>query len=294
MKATFHRKVPKFGIKDTIKMQMKNLKNATYIGSSNRMSLIDLKVPKNFKNELIVFIHGYMGFKDWGAWNLMEDYFVKHGFGFCKLNLTHNGGTTENGIDFPDLEAFSMNSYTKEVRDIHFALDWLETQFEHLPTIHLMGHSRGGGDVLLAGSDKRVSSIITLAAISSVTKRFADESMIESWRKDQIRYTINQRTKQRMPHDFSQYEDFVNHQEQLDIEKAVKKLKKPLLLIHGENDVSVSISEGEELATWANVTLHRIPNTDHVFGSSHPWKSSELPAPLQYVCELILAFLEQK
>lgn len=293
LKARFHRKVPKFGIKDTIKMRMKNLKNATYIGSSNRMSLIDLKVPQNFKNELIVFIHGYMGFKDWGAWNLMEDYFVAHGFGFCKLNLTHNGGTVENGIDFPDLEAFSMNSYTKEMQDVHFALDWLETQFESLPTIHLMGHSRGGGDVLLAGSDKRVSRIITLAAISSVTKRFSDESMIESWRKDQIRYTVNQRTKQHMPHDFSQYEDFIEHQEQLNIEKAVKKLQKPILLIHGESDVSVSISEGEELSEWANVALHRIPNADHVFGASHPWESSLLPTPLQYVCELVVEFLER-
>lgn len=273
---------------------MKNLKNATYIGSSNRKSLIDLKVPENFKNELIIFIHGYMGFKDWGAWNLMEDYFVAHGFGFSKLNLTHNGGTVENGFDFPDLEAFSMNSYTKEVQDVHFALDWLETQFKILPKIHLLGHSRGGGDVLLAGSDKRVSSIITLAAISSVSKRFSDKKMIQSWRKDRVRYTINQRTKQHMPHDFSQYEDFITHQEQLDIEKAVKKLQKPFMFIHGENDVSVSISEGEELAAWANVVLHRIPNADHVFGASHPWKSSEMPTSLRQVCELILMFLNRE
>lgn len=271
---------------------MKNLKNATYIGSSNRASLIDLRVPKNFNGQLLVFIHGYMGFKDWGTWNLMEDYFVAHGFGFCKLNLTHNGGTVENGIDFLDLEAFSMNSYSKEVLDVHFALDWLETQFETLPTIHLMGHSRGGGDVLLAGSDNRVSRIITLAAISSVAKRFADESMIEAWRKDQIRYTVNQRTKQHMPHDFSQYTDFVANQSRLDIENAVKKLEKPLLLIHGENDNSVAISEGEDLAAWSNRNLHRVPNADHVFGASHPWESSHLPTPLQYVCELVVEFLK--
>lgn len=273
---------------------MRNLKNATYIGSLNRSSLIDLTVPDNFRNELLVFVHGYMGFKDWGAWNVMERFFVDRGFAFCKLNLTHNGGTVENGIDFPDLEAFSMNSYTKELDDIHHALDWLETQFDALPNIHLMGHSRGGGDVLLAGADKRVSSVITLAAISSVAKRFSDESMIESWRKDQIRYTVNQRTKQRMPHDFSQYTDYVANQARLDIENAVKNLEKPLLLIHGENDNSVAISEGEELAAWSNRTLHRIPTADHVFGASHPWESSQLPTPLQHVCMLVVDFLDGK
>ncbi len=92
---------------------MITIKNKSYSGSNNRESLIDFEIPENFNNQIIVFVHGFMGFKDWGAWNLVQDFFTKQGFGFCKFNLSHNGGTIENGIDFPDEEAFGLNTYSK-------------------------------------------------------------------------------------------------------------------------------------------------------------------------------------
>ena len=83
--------------------------NETYIGSARRQALIELSIPEKFNQKLLVFVHGYMGFKDWGAWNLMKDYFLNKGFGFCKFNLTHNGTTVEKPQDFADLDAFSQN-----------------------------------------------------------------------------------------------------------------------------------------------------------------------------------------
>ena len=32
--------------------------------------------------KVVVFCHGYKGFKDWGAWNLMAETFAKAGFFF--------------------------------------------------------------------------------------------------------------------------------------------------------------------------------------------------------------------
>jgi hypothetical protein len=95
-----------------------NLKNQIYTGTDGRQSLIDLTIPENFNNQLMIFIHGYMGYKDWGCWNLVEKYFTDLGFGFCKCNVSHNGGTIENPIDFPDLEAFGQNNYSKELFDL--------------------------------------------------------------------------------------------------------------------------------------------------------------------------------
>ena len=51
---------------------MLHLRNAIYIGSNKRASLFDLEIPEDYNGNLIVFIHGYMGFKDWGAWNILE------------------------------------------------------------------------------------------------------------------------------------------------------------------------------------------------------------------------------
>ena len=196
-------------------METISLKNDFYFGSNNRKSQIDLEIPEKFNGNLILFAHGYMGFKDWGAWNLMQDYFVNAGFGFCKFNFSHNGGTFENGIDFPDLKAFSENSYSKEVFDLQQVLNFLSAKFTALPKIILLGHSRGGGISLLQTGDFRVSKIVTLASISSIEKRFSDQKMIDIWKKEGVRFVENQRTKQQMPHSYSQVEDFLNNSDKL-------------------------------------------------------------------------------
>jgi uncharacterized protein len=86
--------------------------NGSYVGSGNRESLFDLSIPMHFNGQLIIFVHGFMGFKDWGAWHLVQEYFTEKGFAFCKFNLSHNGGTVQNGIDFPDEESFARNTYS--------------------------------------------------------------------------------------------------------------------------------------------------------------------------------------
>ena len=55
----------------------------------------------NTKKPLVIFCHGYKGFKDWGAWNLVAETFAKSECFFVKFNFSHNGGTAENPIDFP-------------------------------------------------------------------------------------------------------------------------------------------------------------------------------------------------
>jgi uncharacterized protein len=274
---------------------MLHLKNATYIGSKKRQSLFDLEIPVDFNGNLIVFIHGYMGFKDWGAWNLFEKSFTNQGVGFCKFNFSHNGGTTTNGIDFPDLEAFANNTYSKEKKDVIFLLNEIEKHIPKNTFIHLMGHSRGGGIALLNHNDERVKSIITLAAISSISKRFEDKNMLQSWKEIGVRHVQNQRTKQQMPHNYIQYLDYIEFQDELNIEKACKTLNKPNLVIHGDKDTSVLIDEGVEIATWTNSPLYTIEGADHVFGSSHPWPHNELPEKLKEIVDLVSAFiLKQK
>lgn len=270
---------------------MMHLKNSIYTGSNGRKSLIDLTIPSHFNGKLILFLHGYMGFKDWGAWNLMEDYFVEKGFGFCKLNFSHNGGTTANGIDFPDLKSFAENNYSKEVADVGYVLDWLEENLEELPGIYLLGHSRGGGIALLTADDYRIASVVTLAGICSVAQRFSDEEMISKWKENGVRYITNQRTKQEMPHNYSQVIDFRENQDLLDIEMACVALDKPVLVMHGDQDTSVSIEEGKKIAQWTNTELMIIQDADHVFGAKQPWESDELPEKLREVCKKIENFI---
>jgi pimeloyl-ACP methyl ester carboxylesterase len=271
---------------------MVNIKNGYYIGSDDRKSLFDFEIPESFNGEIIVFVHGFMGFKDWGAWNLVQDYFTEKGFGFCKFNLSHNGGTIENGIDFPDEDSFGRNTYSKELNDVTCVLNWIDHKNISYNKLHVIGHSRGGGIALIAAvSDQRISSVTSWAGISDIESRFPVGTELEDWKLMGVRYIQNGRTKQKLPQYYSFYEDFVENKMILNISEACHKMKVPSCVIHGENDTSVALSEGELNAKRLNVKVHVIENTDHVFGASHPWISSDLPADLKKVCEITLDFL---
>ena len=269
-----------------------NIQNAIYTGSAGRKSLYDLEIPENFNGKLIVFIHGYMGYKDWGCWGLVQSYFVSNGYAFCKYNVSHNGGTVEQPIDFPDLDAFAENNYSKEYNDLQCVLDEVSTHFEVYPDVFLIGHSRGGGIALLASKDERIKRIFTWAAIADIQKRFPTGKELEVWKTQGTRYGVNSRTNQKMPHRFSQYEDFVQHQDELNIEKACLQSHVPTLVIHGDMDTSVDIEEGREIATWLKTRLFEIEEANHTFGASQPWELNEMPEHLQKVCNLTLGFFQ--
>ena len=268
-----------------------NLKNQHFSGAANKQSLIDLVIPGDYNGKMILFIHGFMGYKDWGAWNLMQDFYTSKGFGFCKYNVSHNGTTIDNPTEFNDLSAFANNSYTKELEDLTSALDWLENQFDELPKIYLVGHSRGGGVALLGSKDERVYRVVTLAAISSIEKRFPEGKQLQVWETQGTKYTLNGRTNQKMPQLFSQYEDFIANKEILDIQKACETSTKRTLVIHGDADTSVEIKEGHDIANWLKTRLFEIEEADHTFGAKEPWDTTELPEHLEKVCDLIIGFL---
>lgn len=270
---------------------LESFHNEIYKGANGRESLLDLTIPNKYNGELIIFIHGYMGFKDWGCWNLVSDFFSNSGYGFCKFNLSHNGGTIEDALDFPDKVAFAQNRYSYEVKDVEHVIDWIYSKNIKYKKIHLMGHSRGGGIAILAGQNKKINSIICCASISDIKSRFPKGEAFENWKESKTRFITNGRTKDNLEHYFTQYEDFKENEATLNIKEACKGLNKPVLLIHGENDDSVSIKEGENLSDWLSCKLQIIESTKHTFGAQHPWIHKEMPTALKTLCEITNSFL---
>ena len=85
--------------------------------------------------------------------------------------------------------------------------------------------------------------------------------------------------------------DIKANEERLNIRKACESIAIPVLVIHGYQDTSVPISEGEKIANWLKTGLITIPATDHVFGATHPWNKDTLPEKLSEVCDWIYRFL---
>lgn len=270
---------------------MQSLKNQIYTGAQQRQNVYDLVLPDNFNNHIVLFIHGYKGFKDWGSWYLMEKQFVENGYGFCKFNLSHNGGTVDNPIDFPDLEAFANNCFSYQYEDVQTMIALLNEKYPSARIV-LMGHSRGGGLALLSGRNTKVCAVITLASVCSFAKRFdKPKALMDAWEKEGVRFELNSRTKQEMPISYRQYEDFLEHQDMLNVEIACRHLQKPCLHFHGGNDTSILIDEAIQISTWTKAPLMIIEEADHVFNSKHPWKEEQLSESLQFVMEKSLQFL---
>ena len=240
------------------------------------------------KKPIVIFCHGYKGFKDWGAWHLVAETFAQEGFFFLKFNFSHNGGTIDQPIDFPDLKAFGQNNFTKELEDLEDIISVITSSKKFgkeidLTNISLIGHSRGGGIVLIkAEENPKIKNVITWAGVCDFKARFQENSEnFKQWKKTGITFIENGRTHQQMPHEFQFYTNFKENEKRLTIKRAVENLKSHQLIVHGSEDTSVILSEAQMLHKWnPKSKLVTIDKADHVFGSSHPWDLQKLPKDL--------------
>ena len=274
--------------------------NQVIEGKHSKPILMDIRYElNNTPKPIIIFCHGYKGFKDWGAWNITADNFSKAGFCFIKFNFSHNGGTVEQPIDFPDLEAFAENNYTKELDDLDSVINYLFSKdnpcYNDLNTnnITLIGHSRGGGiTTIKASEDSRITTLITWASVCDFNKRTASIGDLEAWKNEGVKYVLNGRTKQQMPHNYQFYEDFKANEKRLNIETAAKQINIPHLIIHGDNDTNILLGEAKKLHRWnPNSELKIIDGANHVFETAHPWKKKELSKELLEVVNTTISFI---
>ncbi len=256
-------------------------------------------IDDNQPKPIVIFAHGYKGFKDWGCWDLVAENFASNGIFFIKFNFSHNGGTVEQPIDFPDLEAFGQNNFIKELDDLTSIIDWISSGIVYnneidTTKITLIGHSRGGGIVTITASeDNRISKVITWAGVSDYESRFPTGKILAHWKREGISYIENSRTKQQLPHYYQFYENFVANKERLHVKTVVENLKIPYLIIHGTDDETVKLNEAKNLNSWSKTSeMYSVENANHTFGGKHPWEVKSLPHHLFEVVEKSTVFLK--
>ncbi|MEL6590820.1 MAG: prolyl oligopeptidase family serine peptidase [Bacteroidota bacterium] len=228
----------------------------------------------------LLYAHGFKAFKDWAFVPYTAVYFVKQGFSFACFNFSHNG-IGPDGESFTELEAFSQNTFSRELAETKEIIHLLaHTDFfgRYLSKpIGMLGHSRGGGIALLAGQQSRdIKAVSSWAAVSKFN-RYA-KAQKEQWRKQGYLEVKNSRTGQVLRLGRKLLDDVEkNHRKHLNIQQAVREMKKPLLLIHGAKDETVPYFEGEELNIFSDPRLSQfslIPDGTHTFGTKHPFVGS--------------------
>jgi dipeptidyl aminopeptidase/acylaminoacyl peptidase len=226
---------------------------------------------------VIVACHGFKGFKDWGFWPEAGRRFAEAGLVLVTFNLS-GSGIGEDLETFTELDRFEANTISKELADLGAILDAVARRGIPLEgadprRLGLLGHSRGGGVVLLrAGRDPRVRSIVTWSAVSTF-HRYREEDL-ERWRADGYLEILNARTGQVMRVGVGLLEDLESHGDAYEPVDAVRRLRVPLLLLHGTKDESVPAEDAQRLARAAypgTAKLVLLEGAGHTFGATHPF-----------------------
>ena len=106
----------------------------------------------------ILFAHGFKGFRGWGSFPWICERLAEAGLRTIRFDFSHNG---VEETDFDRLDLFMLDTPTRHQQDLHALA-------KHIPgPLGLLGHSRGGGDVILFGAaEPRVKAVATLASIA--------------------------------------------------------------------------------------------------------------------------------
>jgi len=248
------------------------------------------------KHPMVIFSHGFKGFKDWGGFPYMMQKMAGNGYTAVSFNFSFNGTDKKHPAEFSRIDLFAQNTFSRELDDLQTVLDYYYEEAESFNIdknkIALVGHSRGGGiSVIKASEDKRVKALITLSSVSHFD-RYTDEHK-KKWQETGYFEVLNTRTNQMMRLNSTLLDDLDQNKQRLDIISAARKLNIPYLIIHGKEDLSVRFSEAEEIYKNSNKNISElfpVENTGHTFGTVHPFKGTT--KAFESAIDKIITFLD--
>lgn len=225
-------------------------------------------LPAGKIRALVVIVHGFKGFKDWGFFPWLAERLNGQRLAVCRFNMSRSG-IGETPDTFERLDLFADDTYSTQLADLRAVVAHAQQQVPGVPTF-LVGHSRGGGVALLGARDvPNLAGVVTWSAISRVDRW--DDATIRAWRAAGHLDVENARTKQIMRMSPRILDDFDANRERLNVLAATDRLRKPLLVIHGARDESVPVAEGRALAARvSDASLLVIEHASHTYNAIHP------------------------
>ncbi|HBZ80836.1 MULTISPECIES: alpha/beta hydrolase [Brevibacillus] len=243
---------------------------------------------------LLLFCHGFKGFKDWGSFPYVADELAKRGVTTIRFNFSCNG-VGESLTEFDELEKFGRNTYARELADLQALVEWIDSgefvwpDYVDKSRLYVLGHSKGGGDAILFGAgNPRVAGIVTWNGIADVN--LFDAGLRKQIAETGVGYIANARTGQDMPITRTVIEDVDQNREAYDILAKVSSMETPLCILSGEKDF-VRLVEGAKRIHQAakHSELHWIEGGDHTWNTRHPFAGTS--PQLEAVIEQTAAFV---
>ncbi|MGA0046254.1 MAG: alpha/beta hydrolase family protein [Candidatus Kapaibacteriota bacterium] len=231
---------------------------------------------------LVLLLHGFKGFRNWAFWPVAAQGLAQQGFAVVRLDFALNGMCCTNDRVIA-LEDFAQNTLMNEVHDVE---DFLEaiTQESELATLaavvdpetlHVIGHSRGGGIAMVVGRRRleQGKPLTTVTGWNSVGSwERIGPHQIDQWRQQGYYVVQHARTQQELRMNYTYVESYLEHRDELSLQRAVAGLGDRLHFVHAETDLTVPLAEVRRLLRDADraTTIDVIPGSTHTFGMQHP------------------------
>ena len=226
----------------------------------------------------VIVCHGFKAFKDWGPFPAIGRALAQSGFVSLVFNFSHNGIGREFK-KFSEPKKFSANTISLELTDVEAILNAIsggeiECPFIDSSRIGIIGHSRGGGIAIIkAREDERIKAVAGWSTVAYFNRY--TEGQRKRWREKGFVQlpSVNPLSIYKLT--TALLDDLEQNAARLDIVRAVKELRKPLLLVHGTGDIPVPIAEVKKLADVAdrrNTEFVTLEGVGHMYGARHPYR----------------------
>ncbi len=239
--------------------------------------------PTETPKPLVLILHGFKGFKDWGFFPELSRRIAEAGGIAVRFNFSLNGMREGSDVvEYP--ERFAENTISQELADATQVLEafqggqlhqLIEAQWDE-EQIFVLGHSRGGGVGLLLFARHLELQRAALWACIARFDRFTERQKAY-WKQQGFLEVRNARTGQVLRMSAAYLQDLEQHAQEYDLLRIMASLERPVLFVHGEQDLTVPVEEAQMLVNAApagKARLHIIPKTGHTFGIVHPWDGS--------------------
>lgn len=235
--------------------------------------------PPAARGPVVVCVHGFKGFKDWGFWQETARQLSDAGYCVVRFNFAHSG-VGEDLQSFDQRDLFESGTYSAEVADLRRVIGAVVAG--ELPSadrmdasrIGLLGHSRGSVSTLAvaASGEFPVRSAVLWNPVSRVI--LWDREQRRQWREKGYWEVVNARTRQVFRISTALLDDAEQNEAALDPVGNARRLEVPLLAAVASEDESVPPENGMRLARAAPAgsgSIAEIAGTGHTFGAAHPF-----------------------
>ena len=216
-----------------------------------------LELPANQKpNHYAIFAHCFTCTSSLSAVKNISRALTNYGFAVVRFDFTGLGKSEGE---------FAESHFSANVDDLIAVSHYIESHY-NAPSL-LVGHSLGGAAVITAASKlKHVKAVATIGAPATVNhvKHLFSHGIEDVKQKGEVEVNIGGRPFKINP-------EFVEDFDKTDLPSIVKKMRKPLLIMHSPTDRVVGIKNAEQIYHHAHhpKSFVTLDNADHLLSDSN-------------------------